>query len=149
MTYTKPPNIWHLICCAHVGLISSYCQHSWGVGWGVGSDLLLVHHYILFIIHAVWIAGPGALGLMIYMFLYCTSCYVIYTEISVLYSDDNFFDTTDTASPSTVVLSACHTAHFYVVFTQACARDTCLGSPCKSLLTVSSCYLSCCPDAVC
>ena len=36
-----------------LGLISSYRQHSWGVGWGVGSDLLLVHHCILFIIHAV------------------------------------------------------------------------------------------------
>ena len=73
----------------HMHLLHSYCRclvpnkHA-GKDWHGGteatwSDLLLVHHYILFIIHAVWIAGPGALGLMIYMFLYCTSCYVILT----------------------------------------------------------------------
>ena len=55
-----------------------------GGGWDGGSDLLLVHHYILFILHAVWIAGPGALGHMIYMFLYCTSCCVILTLVSCI-----------------------------------------------------------------
>ena len=101
-----------------LGLISTYCQHSWGDGVGswVRSDLLLVRHYILFITHAVWIAGPGALELMIYMFLYCTSCYVILTSVSCILTII-FFDTTDTASPSTVALSTCHTAHFYMVFT--------------------------------
>ena len=58
-----------------------------------------------------WTWGSWAYGIYVSV-LHILLCY---TDISVLYSDDNFFDTTDTASPSTVVLSACHTAHFYMV----------------------------------
>lgn len=51
------------------------------VGEGVGgvafSDLVLVHDYTTFGIHAMWIAGPEAHGLVMYTFLHYTSCLII------------------------------------------------------------------------
>ena len=95
-----------------------YCQHSWGgpdpeEGRVRSASCTSLHfvHYTCGVDSWTWGSWAYDIYVSVLQILLC------YTDISVLYSDDNFFDTTDTASPSTVVLSACHTAHFYMVFT--------------------------------
>ena len=53
------------------------------------------------------------------MYIYISALHILlcYANVDVLYSDYSFFVTTDVAAPFTVVLSAYHMAHYYMVFT--------------------------------
>ena len=70
MTHTGPQNMSDTVYCGvHIlPVLLGECAFS---------GLILVHHYTIFILHAVWIAGPGAHGLVMYMSLHCTFCFVI------------------------------------------------------------------------
>ena len=71
-----------------------------GVGWGVRSASCTSLHFIHYTCGVdSWTWGSWAYDIYVSV-LHILLCY---SDISVLYSDDNFCDTTDTTFPSTVV----------------------------------------------
>ena len=80
------------------------------------------------IAHAVWIAGPGAFRLMIHIVLHCRSCCVMLTFMSSVLT---------MLSLALLILQPLLLSALVIPFTWVCARDTCLGHACTSLLAVS------------